>query len=246
MRLDAPLVKEGAFIAINKPAGIYMEADGIATNPKNIIAAIKAQKGKPELERLGIDTPFAVFVTDPEISGLCLIASNKDAATTLRNDFGSGNMRFEFLILSEKPQSPLKLNIALPLLKHEEKPRAIVSHRFGKKASTSFKLLEDLGEYQLWSATTNFLRWHQIRLHAAEAGLRPIGEDTYVRVRKLMLSRLLRRGIVRRTDEEETPIYSNMAYHLAKISFRFGGEEFEASAQLPKKFELMLKKIRSS
>lgn len=245
VRLDVPLCREGAFVVLDKPSGVYLEADGIAENPKTIIGGIKAQEGKPELERLGVSFPSAVFAADPEISGLCLVASNRDSAVPLRNAFGSGLFGFEFVILSERPLAAVNPEVSLPLLRHSEKPRTVVSHRFGKKCSTSFALIEDLGDYQLWSAKTSFLRWHQIRIHAAEAGLRPVGEDTYVRVRKLFLSRLMRKGFVKKGDDER-PVYDAPAYHLAKISFPFDGQKYEASAPLPKKFELMLKKIRAS
>ena len=127
-------------------------------------------------------------------------------------------------------------------MRHESKPRAIVSHRFGKKCRTEFALKEDLGDWQLWSAKTNFLRWHQIRIHAAESGLRMVGDDTYVRVRKIFLSRL-KRGQYK--GEETAPIYDNIALHLKKISFPLGGEKVEIEAPAPKGYEVQLKKIRN-
>ena len=242
LRLDVLGFQKGAYAALNKPAGIYLEADGIAQNPPTIIAGIKAQAGKAELERLGIETPYSVYVLDPEISGAALIASNKEAAANLRNAFGSGQFEFEFEFLSERPYGRVEEVAELPILRHESKPRAIVSHRFGKKCRTSFALKEDLGDWQLWSAKTDFLRWHQIRIHAAESGLRMVGDDTYVRVRKIFLSRL-KHG--RYKGEETAPIYGSLALHLKKISFPFGGEKIEIEAPAPKGYEVQLKKIRN-
>lgn len=242
VRLDVLNCQMGKFIAINKPANFYLEADGIAENPRTIIASIKAQVGKKELERLGVETPYAVFVTDPEISGVALIASNKNSSDELRNAFGSGLFEFEFEFLSERPYGKVEEVVDLPLIRHENKPRTIVSHRFGKKCQTKFELKEDFGEWQLWSAKTNFLRWHQIRIHAAEAGLRMVGDDTYVRVRKIFLSRL-KRGQFK--GEEVAPVYDNLALHLSKLTINLGGEKFEISAPMPKGFSVLLKKIRN-
>lgn len=242
LRLDVLDFKAGAYAAINKPAGIYLEADGLTQNPPTIIGGIKAQAGKAEIGRLGIETPYSVFVLDPEISGIALIASNKDSASNLRNAFGSGMFEFEFEFLSERPYGRVEEVVELPLLRHETKPRAIVSHRYGKKCKTLFSLKEDLGDWQLWSAKTDFLRWHQIRIHAAEAGLRMVGDDTYVRVRKIYLSRL-KRGQYK--GEETSPIYDNIALHLKKIAFPFGGEKIEISAPAPNGYEVQLKKIRN-
>lgn len=242
VRLDVLECRAGKFVAVNKPSNVYLEADGIAENPLTIIAGIKAQAGKKEFERLGMESPYAVFATDPEISGVALIASNKESSDELRNSFGSGLFEFEFELLSERPYGKVEEIVDLPLIRHESKPRAIVSHRFGKKCQTRFELKEDFGEWQLWSAKTNFLRWHQIRIHAAEAGLRMVGDDTYVRVRKIYLSRL-KRGQFK--GEELAPIYDNLAIHLSRLSFPCGGEKIEVSAPLPKVFSVLLKKIKN-
>ncbi len=242
VRLDVPFCKEGAFIAIEKPAGMFLEADGIAENPQTIVGAIRAQKGKAEFERLGLEAPYAVYPLEPEISGLCLLASNKDAAAELRNSLGSGNFEFEYTILSERPLAPVYERIDLPVLKHEEKPRAIVSHRFGKKCYTDFTLSEDLGDFQIWKAKTKFFRWHQLRLHAAEAGIRPIGEDTYVRVKKVLFSKF-KKGELK--NKEDAQVYSELCIHLSNIRFKYMGETFEISSALPQKFEVLLKKIRA-
>lgn len=242
-RFDVLSFEAGKFVCINKPAGIYLEADGIAENPKTIISAIRAQEGKGEFERIGLKEPTSVFVLDPELSGAALIACGKESATEMRNSFGSEQFEFEFLILSERPYGKVEELVNLPLLKHESKPRVIVSHRFGKKAKTKFELKEDYGQWQLWSAKTSFLRWHQIRIHAAEAGLRPVGEDTYVRVRKIFVSKL-KRGQFK--GEDESPMYDNVAIHLSKIKFLSGGKTYEVEVPLPKKFAYMISKIKNS
>ncbi|MBO6103249.1 MAG: hypothetical protein J6P03_08375 [Opitutales bacterium] len=241
-RLDVLEFRPNRFVCVNKPAKIFMEADGVAEAPKTLIGAIKEQDGKPEFERIGLKNPASVFVLDPEISGVALISCGKEAAAKLRNSFGSEGFQFEFLVLSERPLGEVEELVNLPMLRHESNPRMIVSHRFGKKAKTAFELKEDFGQWQLWSAKTNYLRRHQIRLHAAEAGLRPVGEDTYVRVRKIFVSKL-KRGQFK--GEDETPMYDNVAIHLSKLSFNFEGEDFEIAAPLPKRFEYMLKRLRS-
>lgn len=242
VRLDVPARRDGGFIVVNRPAGVFLEPDGSVENPPNIIGAIRAQKGKPELARLGVANPFSVYPDDAELSGASLVASDKGSAAELRNAFGSGMFSFEFLILSERPYGKVSECADLPLLRHAQKPRAVVSHRYGKKCSTSFSLVEDLGDWQLWSAKTSFLRWHQIRIHAAEAGLRPVGDDTYVRVRKIFLSRL-KRGQFK--GECDSPIYGHVAIHLSRLEFPYAGERVSVEAALPKAFEAMLKKIRA-
>lgn len=244
LRLDV-LASGKSYVALAKPPMMCLESDPALEESQTTIAnAIKMQAGKPELLRLGIEGAVsAVYPLDMQASGVGLFATNKDSANELKNSFGSYMFEFEFTILSERPYGAVEKSINLPILKHQEKPRAIVSHRFGKKCSTSFELKEDLGDWQIWSAKTNFLRWHQIRLHAAEAGLRLVGDDTYVRVRKIYLSNL-KRGIFK--GEEVKPLYDNMAYHLSKVSFPTSEGKVEVSCPLPKGFEALIKRIRNS
>ena len=244
MRLDVLAHGEG-YLAIAKPPMFSLEADPALEQGRATIAgAIKAQAGKPEFLRLGIESAVApVYPLDMQASGAGLLATTKDSAMELKNAFGSYAFEFEFLILSERPYGAVIPDVNLPILRHKEKPRAVVSHRYGKKCSTHFELVEDLGQWQLWSAKTNFLRWHQIRIHAAEAGLRLVGDDTYVRVRKVYLSRL-KRGAFK--GEEVLPIYDNMAYHLSKVSFPACGERVEVECPLPKGFETLIKRIKGA
>lgn len=242
VRLDV-LAHGDGFVALAKPPMVCLEKDWCAEeNAPTIIDGIKKQEGKQEFLRLGIGAGVStVYPLDMQASGVALLATNKDSATELRNASGSSAFKFEFLVLSERPYGEVAKVVNLPILKHEQKPRAIVSHRYGKKCSTRFDLLEDFGDWQLWSAKTDFLRFHQIRIHAAEAGLRLVGDDTYVRVRKIYLSRL-KRGIFK--GEELAPIYDNMAYHLSKVSFNTKEGAVDVECPLPKGFEVLLKKLK--
>lgn len=244
MRLDV-LARGDGYVAIAKPPMFSMESDPALEQGRATIAgAIRAQEGKPELLRLGITSGVSsVYPLDMQASGIGLFATSKESAMELKNAFGSYAFEFEFLILSERPYGAVEQDVELPILRHKEKPRAVVSHRYGKKCSTHFELKEDLGQWQIWSAKTDFLRWHQIRIHAAEAGLRLVGDDTYVRVRKIYLSRL-KRGAFK--GEDPQPIYDNMAYHLSRVSFPLGDQRVQVECQLPRGFEVLLKKIKSA
>ena len=131
---------------------------------------------------------------------------------------------------------------------HEQRPVWLVSHRFGKKAKTSFTLLASGGDFQLWSAKANTVRPHQIRLHAAEAGLDVVGEWIYSKTPYVFLSKL--KGEYKLSkDSQEKALYPHLAIHLSSVKFNgkdFGrddvGEVF-AKSPLPKGFSVMLKKL---
>ena len=121
VRLDVLAAKKGLFAALNKPADVLFEpyvgapqipAKGANCNPdqlSSVIAAMRKQAGKHELERLGMKSPFCALQCDFEISGACVAACDKPAAAALRNAAGSGYVSFEFIFLARRaPDLPEK------------------------------------------------------------------------------------------------------------------------------------------
>lgn len=156
VRLDVLAVKKGLFAALNKPADVLFEpyagapqipAKGANCNPdqlSSVIAAMRKQAGKPELERLGMKSPFCALQCDFEISGACVAACDKPAAAALRNAAGSGYVSFEFIFLARRaPDLPEKFEADLPMVKNENRPVWAVSHRYGRKSKTVFELAEN-------------------------------------------------------------------------------------------------------
>lgn len=265
VRLDVLAAKKGVFAALNKPADVLFEpyagapqipAKGANRNPEqlsSVIAAMRKQAGKPELERLGMKSPFCALQCDFEISGACVAACDKPAAAALRNAAGSGYVSFEFIFLARRaPDLPEKFEADLPMVKNENRPVWAVSHRYGRKSKTVFELAENLRDFQLWKACATTPRPHQIRLHAAEKGLKIIGESVYSRGGQIFTSQFKGDYKLKRGEEFERPIYPHLFLHLQKISFdgaAFGSPELgraEIFAPLPKNFALALRKCGSS
>ncbi len=250
LRLDVLGAKKGVFATISKPADLLGDSYLGAPKAKSIILALKEQSGKGELERLGMDSPYAVNQLDFEMSGASLLAMNKDIATAMRNAMWSGFFTFEYTILCKTARSSVEnFEIDLPVLMHESKPLWIVSHRFGKKAKTSFEMLTQACGYQLWKASANTVRPHQIRLHASEGGLGIVGEWIYSKTPYIFLSKLKDEYKLGKGVEEENALYPHLCAHLSSI--KFDGKDFEMpelgsvkiDCPLPKKFSVCLKKL---
>ncbi len=249
MRFDVLASAPGIFAAINKPADILMDSYLGAPKQKSVILALRAQSGKPELGRLGMEAPLAVNQIDIEYSGAAIIAMNKDIATVFRNAMWSGKFKFEFIVLCKSMLDKNKnFTTNLPLLMHDERPVWIVSHRFGKKAQTSFEILETSNGYQTWRATAQTLRPNQVRVHAAENGLRVVGEWLYGRTPYIFLSDL--KDEYRASPrKEEKSLYPHLMVHLSAIEFNGADVGFpdlgkvRIEAPLPKNFKLCLKKL---
>ena len=249
VRIDVLNAVIGKFAVVDKPADMLFDSYLGAPKAQSVMLALRRQQGKGELERLGMKSPYAINQADFEYSGASLLAMDKDIATSMRNAMWSGKFEFEFLFLTRAyRKNETEFDVDLPLLMHEDRPVWIVSHRFGKKAKTSFKLVADGGDYQLWSAKANTIRPHQVRVHAAEAGLDIIGEWIYSKTPYIFLSKLKGEYKLGK-DAQEKALYPHLAIHLASIKFNgadFGEDDIGevcAKAPLPKGFRVMLKKL---
>lgn len=250
VRFDVLSAKKGVFAAINKPAGILMDSYLGSPKNKSVMLAMREQKGKKEFQRLGMESPYAINQLDMELSGAALMVDGKKNADNFRNAMWSEKFEFEYLILCRAARSlEGEFTVELPLLMHEDRPVWIVSHRFGKKSKTRFEIVQSAGEYQIWKAKANIVRPHQIRVHAAEAGLKITGENLYSKTPPVYLSKLKEGYRLPKGVEKELPIYKHISVHLKKI--RFNGNdvgipeigETQILAPLPKSFSACLKKI---
>lgn len=250
LRLDVVGAQFGKFTAVDKPADVLFDSYLGAPKVPSMMLAMRAQQGKGEFARLGIEAPFAVNQIDYECSGVSILAHNKDIATRMRNAMWSGFFEFEFLILCRACRKDDKsFHADLPILMHEDRPVWIVSHRFGKKALTDFTMAESGADYQLWKARANTVRPHQIRVHAAEMGLDIVGEWIYSKTPYVFLSKLKNGAYKIGKNELEKALYPHLAIHLSSVSFNgadFGMPEVgqvSLHARLPKRFAVMLKKL---
>ena len=252
VRFDVLEARFGCFFAVNKPAGILADSYAGAYGKKSMVLAMRTCADKPELLRLGIKSPYCVAAPDFEISGAALFACGGDFASAMRNALWSGACEFDYLLICEgvsEAGSGENIVVDLPVCRNADFGSWRVSHKYGKKARTEFSLLECAGGKSLWSARASNVRPHQIRLHAAEAGLRILGENLYGHTSPLMLSSI-KKGVYKKSaDEKERPIYPHICAHLSKITFKAPplGESrpeiVKIFAPFPKGFCVCLKRL---
>lgn len=216
-RLPVYGVHEG-LLAMEKPPGVVPDAHPWYPQAPSLAAGINAQAktGKPELEPLGLEQVFAVHPLDAEISGITLLALSKEAAAHWREVIGSRKLMFHFSLAVQPGQTKASGPgaVDLPLVSQGEQCCQRVSHRKGRKCLTEFRPRHILKPLPLWEAKTDFLRWHQVRLHAFEFGLGVSGESFYARVpplRRVDLKTNLQGAWARR------PLYPGLAMRLHKI-----------------------------
>lgn len=250
LRMDVLSNNAPKFIAVNKPAGILFDSYLGSPQKKSVMLAMRDTPDKPEFKRFGIVSPYAVNQIDCEISGVGIIACDKDAATEMRNAMWSSAIEFEYIFLAKSVGTKEEsFDVDLPVLMHEERPVWLVSHRFGKKAHTRFEIIETVNSFQLWKASTRTVRPHQIRVHANESKLKIVGENIYSRTPHVYMSDLKEERYKIGFNEEEIPLYPHLSLHLSKVVFDGkdvgcdGIGKTEIFAPLPKGFATVLKRI---
>ncbi len=115
------------------------------------------------------------------MGGAVPFAGDLGVLSRLREEYGSDRWTLRFRLLARGAPDRRELVCDLPVAVHRSEPRSLVSRRTGRKASTVFRRLLDGPGLSLWEARTSFLRPDQIRLHAAESGIRIAGESVYAR-----------------------------------------------------------------
>lgn len=238
--LRLPLLWDSAAgVALNKPPGLPAFQDTrFGGGARSILTDLntRAAAGASQLERLGIHRLSLLNQLEREASGILLFAKDQEARAELKNAMGSSRFTFRYHFLTAAQSADSSLSCDLPVAIHRQKPLALVSHRTGKKTSTLFRRLDDFGPCSLWESESEYDRFHQIRLHAAEAGIPVLGDSLYGPAAgegapKLpaRLQSLLSEG--------------GFFLHLFALAFPMEGQRIELEAQYPGRFRMLLKKL---
>ncbi|MCH8475078.1 MAG: hypothetical protein LAT55_07615 [Opitutales bacterium] len=182
LRLDI-LRETNDWLALHKPADLAAIRRGYGKEKHFSIGdalQCEYERGKPQLQAHGFEGIHSLCAPAYEVEGIYLLAKNPASRKNLREAMGSGRFLFHYQFWSlPRPELPDQLECDLPVARHRQEDRALVSHRTGKKASTLFRRLHALPGGDYWESTSAFDRWHQVRLHAAESGIPPLLDSLY-------------------------------------------------------------------
>jgi 23S rRNA-/tRNA-specific pseudouridylate synthase len=121
-----------------------------------------------------------------------------------------------------------------------------VDNKNGKKSKTRFQVLERFERfgYALLKCEPLTGRTHQIRVHAANAGLKIVG-DTLYGGKPLWLSRL-KKDFRLKPGREERPLISRVALHAEglQLAHPIGGQMLTISAPWPNDLTVGVKYLR--
>jgi 23S rRNA-/tRNA-specific pseudouridylate synthase len=240
----AVLAHGEGWVALDKPAGVAFEDHPWQHGAPTLLGQLRAQleAGKPELRRLGLAEPAAVFGPEPEAAGIALLADRAGALAAWREALGSGAFRFDYEFVARTEDAPEEAGLCdLPLGMNDAEERAFVSHREGKHAQTRFEPGRAGGRWRVWTAHTPFPRRDQVRLHASECGIRIAGELKYGRAGRVTLTDTTPKG--RLNKGEDKPLHRGLLLRLAAVAGKVGGRDFQVIAPRPDDFATVVKRL---
>ncbi|CAI8298669.1 MAG: Ribosomal large subunit pseudouridine synthase C [Opitutia bacterium UBA7350] len=243
MRLPV-LALNANWVALAKPPTIAMREHPWSLDFPNLDTALNAQlqKEKPELLRLGASCFGSIYNLDPEHSGVALFGINRSAIASLREQYGDGRIRASIHFITQDDGGTETRIIDAPLLPHNTKPKIIPSTAKGKKCRTEFSRIACAGDWCLWEANVGFARPHQIRAHAALAGIPIMGDFLYGGAAS---PNAHDRGNAHgRSFTVKKPLFDGLAAHLHTLELPQA--ERPIAAPRPRRFEACLRRLKLS
>ena len=179
-----------------------------------------------------------IFPLDDEIAGPIIFAKNKETFDNLRNIYGSQLMEFNFIFITDEGDlgTTSTHDCSLPIAKHFDEDKMLISHTTGKKSFTTFNFVKNISSYEMWSARCKFVRHHQVRLHAAEIGIPVLNDKIYSSMKSVDFTKKFNKKSEdeRHWTEDYLPIY------LSKLTF----EGHEITIDAPRKFAAFVKLLQ--
>ena len=243
------LFEDENLLALDKPAGLLISPDRYDPNRPNLMKLLHAgiENAKPWARERNLNYLSNAHRLDFETSGVILLAKNKNILIALANLFGTEKPVKKYLAVVQGEISDEKFEVDAKLAPHPVKIGLMrVDPKNGKRSKTKFEVLENFPRfgYALLKCEPLTGRTHQIRVHAAHAGLKIVG-DTLYSGKFLWLSRL-KKDYRLKEGREERPLISRVALHAEELELPHPvtGEILKITAPWPKDLKVAVKYLQ--
>lgn len=241
------LFEDEHLLALEKPAGLLTALDRQAPDrpslPKLLQDSLSA--GKPWARERNLTYLALAHRLDADTSGVLLLAKTKLALLALADQFGSGAVTRQQVILIQGVPTEDAMVVAQKLAPHPLQPgRLRVDSRHGKKATSEFAVLERFSRWSLLRGILRQERPEQIPLHLNYMGFPVVGDEGRGG-KKLWLSRL-KRDFHLKPGREERPLISRVMVHLEEVNLVHPVTQRPLSlrSEWPKDLRVALKYLR--
>lgn len=235
------LYEDSDVVAVNKPAGLVVHADGRTEEPTLvdwILAHYPATVGVGEPLSIGkgvvIERPGIVHRIDRETSGVLLIAKTQDAFLDLKRQFFDREIQKNYVAFLYGVPKEREGIITLPIGRNRRDFRRFATGEAARQtvrdAETRYRVRESSHEYSFVEAAPKTGRTHQLRVHFSSIGHPIVADRTYAP--KLLLG-------------HDNLGLKRLALHALSISFlRLDGSRVTIEAAFPLDFEDALAALR--
>jgi 23S rRNA pseudouridine1911/1915/1917 synthase len=176
-RQPLPLLHEdAALVAVAKPAA--MPSHPLAPGERGTAANWLVHRF-PECRHVGRDPREAGLVhrLDRDTTGVLVAARDQTSWAVLRQAFGAGRVRKQYLALVRGTAAAGACDA--PLATRGQRAVVRPGADDALPAATSWEPVEQLGDFALLRCTAHSGRMHQVRAHLAHAGLPIVGDLLY-------------------------------------------------------------------
>lgn len=243
------LFEDPHLLALDKPAGLLISPDRYDPNRPNLMKLLHAgiAAAKPWAHERQLTYLSNAHRLDFETSGVILLAKTREVLVALADMFGCEKPEKKYIALAQGEPTETEFEVDAKLAPHPVKLGLMrVDPKNGKKSKTKFKVLENFSKfgYALLQCEPMTGRTHQIRVHAAHAGLKLVG-DTLYGGKPLWLSRL-KQDYRLKPGREERPLIARVALHAEALALPHPvtGETVTITAPWPKDLKVALKYLR--
>ena len=214
------LFEDEHLLALDKPSELLTSPDRYDPNRPNLMKLLHRgiERRAPWAKERGLSYLSNAHRLDFETSGVILLAKDKPTLVQLANLFGSEQTAKTYLALAHGNPPDDNFTVDKKLAPHPLRVGLIqIDEKRGKKASTSFKVLQRLGRFALIECHPATGRTHQIRVHLKSVR-HPIVGDSLYGGKPLLLSSL-KPGYRQKPNVPEKPLMGRVALHAAELAF---------------------------
>ncbi|MBX4189340.1 RluA family pseudouridine synthase [Candidatus Parcubacteria bacterium] len=228
--MNAPeiLYEDEDIVAVNKPAGLVVHADG-RTKESSVSEWFveKYPEAKEVGEKLGeIERPGIVHRIDRETSGVLLLAKTQKGFESLKKQFQDHEIekKYHAFLYGKLKEDHGTINLKITRSKSDFRKR--VAGREGREAVTYFQVLKRAPEVTLVEAKPKTGRTHQIRVHFKALHCPVVCDSLYAAGKPALLG------------------FYRLALHAREITFNdLNGEIHTIQAAYPEDFQKALENI---